>query len=153
MFSVGLYSDRSPDVASDFMSKCAEGSFNGTSIYVASPGQFCEFGDPSTRSSDRDAWGTDGDRHRIAAADSGLRHFAGAISIRRAAEPGMFATDRYRVSLIPSHELDGDYLVIGSVTQGLDVLMAIAAREADPSRPGELREAVAVETCVSAGTR
>jgi cyclophilin family peptidyl-prolyl cis-trans isomerase len=152
-FSVGLYSDRFPDVTSDFMAKCSEGGFNGTNIYVASPGQYCEFGDPSTRSADRAGWGIEGNRHSIAATDSGLRHFAGVVSIRKAAEPGTFETDRYRVSLIAAHELDGDYLVIGAVTQGLDVLKTIAARESDPARPGELKEPVSVEACEPAAVR
>ena len=134
-FTVALYADRAPLHAENFVNQVTEGAYNGMKFHRSAFGQMIDTGDPTTRdeASDPMAWGRQGVEGTVEDEDSGLSHFAGALSANRVA--GEETSNASLISILAqaAHYRDGTNVVFGTVVEGMDIVRDIASRPSDPT--------------------
>lgn len=86
--------------------------------------QELHFGFESTKSEKLDDWTSEPSKNPIEFEDTNLSHFAGAVSGRPEAD-GKSSVDRIWITLDDNPTKDGEQVVFGYVTEGLDVLRTI----------------------------
>src|SRR6185436_15276319 len=76
---VGLYVDRAPKHAENFLKLCREGAYNGTKFHRVVRGSLVQGGDPNSVSGEPDSWGSGGPARAIVPENAPrLRHSKGA---------------------------------------------------------------------------
>lgn len=139
---VTLYNDRVPALSDSFLRLAQEGFYNGTRIHLVQKGVRIEGGDPHTRDEGRavEEWGSGGRNQGAPDETSPLKHFAGALAMAPLVG-GEQSTSRFMITVADANQLNGQGQVFGVVTEGMDVVRAIADA---PTEPGALRPAEAV---------
>lgn len=129
-----------PQHRDNFLKLAKEGYYDGIRFHRVIDGFMIQGGDPLSKDEAmRDNWGTGGPGYTIAAEFvNGARHCKGALA---AARLGDMANPRKASSgsqfyIVQSEDgcrhLDGEYTVYGQVTEGLEVIDAIASVQTDP---------------------
>ncbi len=125
-----------PKTVANFKKLVNAGYYNGLAFHRALHGFLVQTGDPATRSDgDRSAWGLTDIGYKLGPEVSG-KHVKGALSMSRtntAIDSGdrQCSGSQFFVMLRSDTKLDGNYNVFGKVTQGLEVLEAIAGMTVD----------------------
>lgn len=122
---IQLYGDTAPLAVTSFVNLSAQGWYDGTGAYQVVPGQWVGLGDPT--------WTGLGDAgyHYPLETDS-------ARSFDRAGMVGVIPAgpeingSRIFVSLTPLPEYDTTHTVLGRITQGMDILTSLSARDPLP---------------------
>ena len=126
---VALDSSAAPETVANFVSLAKDGFYDGLTFHRIIEGFMIQGGDP-------DGNGTGGSDKNITGEfssngfDNPLSHTRGAISMARANDPNS-ASSQFFIVHEDSTYLDGNYAVFGYVTEGMDVVDAIAA-DAEP---------------------
>lgn len=142
-----LYPEIAPQSVNNFISLIQKGFYNGLVFHRVINGFMIQGGDP-------DGVGTGGPGYHIKGefAQNGfandLKHTAGVLSMARSMMPDS-AGSQFFIMHKDSPHLDGAYAAFGKVTEGQDVVDAIATVETDmgdcPLEPQVMTE-VTVET-------
>lgn len=111
------------------------------------------FGFESSKADDQTKWASkEPSKNQVEFEDTKLSHFAGAVSGRPEADgdsKGMSCVDRLWISVDDNSQQDGERVVFGYVTEGLDVLKSIcelpmSSTQEDESGEGRPNEVVRI---------
>ena len=142
-----LYPEIAPQSVNNFISLIQKGFYNGLVFHRVINGFMIQGGDP-------DGVGTGGPGYHIKGefAQNGfandLKHTAGVLSMARSMMPDSAGSQFFIMHKDAPH-LDGAYAAFGKVTEGMDVVNAIAGTETDFSdKPleNQVMQSVTVET-------
>lgn len=130
--TIHLYADKTPRTVNNFVFLARAGFFDGTIFHRVIDDFMAQGGDPT-------GTGTGGPGYRFADEfDPKLRHSQPGVLSMANAGPNTNGS-QFFLTHVATPWLDGKHSVFGQITQGLDVLFAIPAR--DPQR----RDAPAVK--------
>jgi cyclophilin family peptidyl-prolyl cis-trans isomerase len=133
---VALNTAKAPATSANFLKLVKSGFYDGLLIHRVVPGFVAQAGDPLTKGLSREALaealttrkppvGTGGPGWTIPLEQTGLLHDRGVIAMARSDAPDS-AGSQFYITLDAAHHLDGQYAVFGVVTQGMDVVDALA---------------------------
>lgn len=143
-----LYPEIAPNTVNNFISLVKKGFYNGLTFHRVIPGFMIQGGCPNGTGMGGPGYQIRGEfAHNGFAND--LRHTPGVLSMARAMNPNS-AGSQFFIMHKTSPHLDGEYAAFGKVTEGLDVVDAIANVRTDfrdkPLSP-VVMETVTVDTC------
>jgi len=124
-----LYPEIAPNTVNNFISLINKGFYDGVIFHRVIPGFMIQGGDPLGR-------GTGGPGYCIKGEFSGngfkndLKHSAGVLSMARTMAPNS-AGSQFFIMHEDAPHLDGQYAAFGKVTEGMDVVDAIANTRRD----------------------
>jgi peptidyl-prolyl cis-trans isomerase B (cyclophilin B) len=130
-----FYCDDAPKHAAAFVELAEKGFYDGTTFHRVEPGFVIQGGDPYSRDGGGSP-GTGGPGYNLAAEFSELPHLDGTVAMARSGHPDS-AGSQFYICVGPQSFLDRNYTVFGQVTEGIDVVHAIA--------PGDVMEKVTIE--------
>ena len=113
-----------PRHAAAFVELAEKCFYDGTTFHRVEPGFVIQGGDPNTKTGEGVA-GTGGPGYNLAAEFNDRPHLDGTVAMARAASPDS-AGSQFYICLGTQSFLDGNYTVFGQVTEGMDVVRAIA---------------------------
>jgi peptidyl-prolyl cis-trans isomerase B (cyclophilin B) len=133
---VTLNAVKAPATSANFLKLVKSGFYDGLRFHRVEPGFVVQGGDPLTKGLSRAALmealttknppvGTGGPGWAIPLEQTGLLHDRGVIAMARSNDPDS-AGSQFYITLDAAHHLDGSYAVFGAVTQGMDVVDALA---------------------------
>ncbi|MBO4890881.1 MAG: peptidylprolyl isomerase [Lachnospiraceae bacterium] len=146
-FKAELYPDIAPQSVNNFVSLIKKGFYDGLIFHRVIPGFMIQGGDP-------EGTGMGGPGYSIKGefASNGfkndLKHTKGVLSMARSMVPDS-AGSQFFIMHETSPHLDGDYAAFGKITEGQDVVDAIATVDTDYSdrpRTPQVMKTVTVET-------
>jgi peptidyl-prolyl cis-trans isomerase B (cyclophilin B) len=130
-FVIALRPDAAPNHVGHFMDLAEQGAFEGRTFHRVIRYGIIQGGDPLTVDPAKAAeYGTGGLR-KLRREPNDLRHTAGAVSAVLVPNEPDSAGDQFFVCATDQPALDGQYTVFGEVVEGLEVVQAISAVEAD----------------------
>lgn len=145
-----LYPDRAPISVANFVDLVQAGFYNGLTFHRVVENFMIQGGARSGSCAGEDLGFTIKGEFKANGVDTGLTHKRGAISMARTAVPDSAST-QFFICHRTVGSLDGDYAVFGMLTDGFDVLDAIAStptlsamEENRPLKP-QVMETVAVK--------
>jgi cyclophilin family peptidyl-prolyl cis-trans isomerase/protein-disulfide isomerase len=119
---IQLYPESAPLAVNSFLFLAREGWYNGNPVYAVFPGMLIETGDPS-------GTGIGGPGFFLPEEiDPALRFDRAGMVGLSSLGPGTGGS-RFFISLAPLPYLDGTRTILGRVSQGLEVLQSLAARD------------------------
>ena len=124
-----LYPEIAPNTVNNFVYLVKKGFYNGVIFHRVIPGFMIQGGDPLGR-------GTGGPGYSIRGEFAGngfkndLKHTAGVLSMARSMAPNS-AGSQFFIMHEDAPHLDGQYAAFGKVTEGMDVVDAIARTRRD----------------------
>jgi cyclophilin family peptidyl-prolyl cis-trans isomerase len=133
---VGLYVDRTPKHAENFLRQCREGAYNGTKFHRVVRGSVIQGGDPNSVSGDPESWGAGGQAEVLEPEiDPRLRHFKGALAAWKV--PGQARSHGSQFFLTPAdqNQMDGQTVVFGRVLEGSTTIETIESGAVVGDRP------------------
>ena len=143
-----LYPEYAPNTVNNFLSLAASGFYNGLIFHRVIPGFMIQGGDPEGSGMGGPGYSIKGEFRRNGFKANTLKHTAGVLSMARAMNPNS-AGSQFFIMHKTSPHLDGEYAAFGKVTEGLEVVDAIANVRTDfrdkPLSP-VVMETVTVET-------
>ena len=125
-----LYPDLAPETVENFMSLASENFYDGLIFHRVISGFMIQGGDPNgdgTGGSDKEIKGEFTSNGFV----NLLSHTRGVISMARRSDSNDSASSQFFICHQDSTFLDGDYAAFGCVTEGMDVVDAIASVETD----------------------
>ena len=146
-FKAELYPDVAPHSVNNFVSLIKKGFYDGLIFHRVIPGFMIQGGDP-------EGTGMGGPGYSIKGefASNGfrndLKHTKGVLSMARSMMPDS-AGSQFFIMHETSPHLDGEYAAFGKITEGQEVVDAIAVVETDYSdrpRTPQVMKSVTVET-------
>ncbi len=126
-----LYGDVAPITVENFIKLVNEGFYDGITFHRVIENFMIQGGDP-------DGTGTGGSDDTIKGeftsngVDNPILHEKGILSMARTTEPDS-ASSQFFIMHADTASLDGDYAAFGRITEGLEIIDAIATVETDPS--------------------
>jgi cyclophilin family peptidyl-prolyl cis-trans isomerase/protein-disulfide isomerase len=119
---IQLYPESAPLAVNSFLFLARQGWYDGNPVYAVLPGILIETGDPS-------GTGIGGPGYSLPEEiDPALRFDRSGMVGLSSLGPGTGGS-RFFIALAPLPYLDGTRTILGRVTQGLDVLQSLAARD------------------------
>jgi len=133
---VGLYVDRAPKHAENFLAQCREKHYDGTKFHRVVRGSLIQGGDPNTVSGDPESWGLGGTADAVEPEiDPKLRHFKGTLSAWKSPGTQRSHASQFMLTTEDQHSMDGQYTVFGTVLEGQATIEAIASAAVVGDRP------------------
>jgi cyclophilin family peptidyl-prolyl cis-trans isomerase len=133
---VGLYSDRTPEHAANFLKLCKEGFYDGTKFHRVVRGSLIQGGDPNSIAGDPESWGLGGPEHALEPeADPRLRHFRGALAAWKAEGESRSHGSQFLLTTADQNRMDGQTVVFGIVLDGFRTIEAIESGAVVGDRP------------------
>lgn len=142
--TIALDGTKAPKTVANFVKLVRAGFYDGLLIHRVEPGFVVQAGDPLTKgvgskellailarreagapASGDPVIGSGGPGWTIPFERNDLVHDRGVIAMARLQDPDS-AGSQFYITLAPAHPLDGDYVVFGKVTQGMEVVDALA---------------------------
>ena len=135
---VALFPSKAPQHVAKFLELVDGEYFDGMAVYDVAAGMSFSLGDPNTKGEDVTTWGQGGRDLVIPSEETGLHHFAGAVSAEASETKGESLAGRFSVFTADSLFDDDTRVVFGVVESGLEVAREIAAADvgSDPNAPG-----------------
>ena len=112
-----FFTKDAPKTASRIVDLIRHGFYDGQIFFRVVPGFAVQTGDPT-------ATGNGGSGKNLPAEPNPRRHIEGAIGLARGADPDS-GDSQFYIILSPQPQLDGQYTVFGSVTEGMDIVRKI----------------------------
>ena len=131
VFKAELYPDIAPNTVNNFISLINSHYYNGIIFHRVIKGFMIQGGDPEGTGMGGPGYSIKGE-FRSNGFKNDLRHTAGVLSMARTMIPDS-AGSQFFVMHKDSPHLDGEYAAFGKVTEGMDVVNAIAETETDYS--------------------
>lgn len=133
---VGLYVDRAPKHAENFLKLCREGSYNGTKFHRVVRGSLIQGGDPNSIAGEPESWGQGGQANALELeVDPRLRHFKGALAAWIAPGETRSHGSQFFLTTADQNQMDGQTVVFGIVVDGFPTLEAIESGAVVDDRP------------------
>ncbi|MFT5733231.1 MAG: peptidyl-prolyl cis-trans isomerase B (cyclophilin B) [Planctomycetota bacterium] len=126
---LGLYLEKAPEHVKNFMKLAEEGYYDGTKFHRIMTGAFIQGGDPNSRTDDAATWGTGGPEYKVTKEDSGIVHAAGSLAAAKQGGQVDSSGSQFYITAIPQHQFDGNYVVYGTVLEGLEIVEMISNAE------------------------
>ncbi len=126
-----LFTDVAPGHSDNFKRLANSGFYDSTTFHRVIPGFMIQGGDINSRSSDRTTHGTGGPGYMIDAEFNPRPHVKGTLAMARVGQDPNSAGSQFYIALGRLNRLDNQYTVFGQVTEGLEVVDAIAAAPTD----------------------
>jgi len=124
---VGLYTDRAPAHAENFLSHCDEGTYVGTKFHRVGPNFMIQAGDPNTKQDDdKSTWGQGGAGEKLDPEPNGLLHFEGVLAAAKKPGDQQSSGSQFYITVGTPHHLDGVHTIFGKLVDGADVAETIA---------------------------
>ena len=146
-FKAELYPDIAPQSVNNFVSLIKKGFYDGLIFHRVIPGFMIHGGDPEGTGMGGPGYSIKGD-FASNGFKNDLKHTKGVLSMARAFDPNS-AGSQFFVMHETSPHLDGEYAAFGKITEGQDVVDAIAVTQTDyndkPIAP-QVMKSVMVET-------
>lgn len=125
-----------PITCENFEKLVKDGFYNGLTFHRIIPGFMIQGGDPQGTGMGGPGWHIKGEFLQNGVANP-IKHTRGVISMARSMDPNS-AGSQFFIMHADGDFLDGQYAAFGAVTEGLDVVDAIAAVKTDRNdRPAE----------------
>ncbi|HII36486.1 MAG TPA: peptidylprolyl isomerase [Nitrosopumilaceae archaeon] len=115
-----LLPNLAPETIRSFVNLAKTSFYDGTLFHRVIPGFMIQGGDPNTKKSDKNKWGTGGPGYTIKAEFNSKSHLRGIVSMARATDPDS-AGSQFFIVTTDSTFLDRQYTVFGQVIEGMDV--------------------------------
>lgn len=132
-----LYPEIAPNTVANFVNLVESGFYNGLIFHRVIPGFMIQGGDPQGTGMGGPGYTIRGEFARNGFRQNNLRHARGVLSMARSMMPNSAGSQFFIMHANAPH-LDGDYAAFGKVTDGMDVVDAIAAtRTGFQDRPVE----------------
>lgn len=141
---VTLYADKAPQHATAFLEQCASGYYKDTKFHRIDPEMGVDGGDPNSAGADVAQWGQGGKDKLTAYVDTGLYHFSGALTAAAGASRKESLTSQFSILTKDRHDLDGQRVVFGMVTAGMDIVQQIASAAQATDGSGRPESPVAI---------
>ena len=142
-----LYPEIAPNTVNNFISLVSKGFYDGVIFHRVIPGFMIQGGDPDGIGTGGPGYGIFGE-FRQNGFDNNLKHTAGVLSMARSMMPNS-AGSQFFIMHKNAPYLDGQYAAFGKVTEGMDVVDAIACTRTGmqdrPVQPQKM-QSVTVET-------
>ena len=142
-----LYPEIAPNTVNNFISLVRKGFYDGVIFHRVIPGFMIQGGDPNGVGTGGPGYTIKGEFTRNGFQND-LKHDRGVLSMARTMAPNS-AGSQFFIMHDKAPHLDGQYAAFGKVTEGLDVVDAIAAVQCDyndkPTQPQRMK-CVTVET-------
>ena len=146
-FKAELYPDIAPQSVYNFISLVNKGFYNGLIFHRVIPGFMIQGGDPEGTGMGGPGYSIKGEFASNGFANN-LKHTKGVLSMARSMMPDS-AGSQFFIMHETSPHLDGEYAAFGRITEGQDVVDAIAVTETDYNdkpRTPQVMKTVTVET-------
>ncbi len=138
-----LYPDIAPNTVNNFISLVQKGFYNGLIFHRVIPGFMIQGGCPEGTGMGGPGYRIKGEFARNGVVNQ-LKHTAGVLSMARAMHPDSAGSQFFIMHAAAPH-LDGEYAAFGKVTEGMDVVDAIAKVPTDYSdRPLEVQRIASI---------
>jgi cyclophilin family peptidyl-prolyl cis-trans isomerase len=126
---VALYANEAPKHVENFLKLAGEGFYDGIRFHRVVKDFMIQAGDPNSRDDDRGKWGQGGPGYGVEREESTLLHFEGVLAAAKPSFETQSSGSQFYITTKDRHDLDGKYVVYGTVLEGMDVVQAIAAVE------------------------
>ena len=120
-----LYPEIAPNTVANFVSLVQSGFYDGLIFHRVIPGFMIQGGDPQGTGMGGPGYSIKGEFARNGFRQNNLRHSRGVLSMARSMMPNS-AGSQFFIMHADAPHLDGDYAAFGKVTEGMDVVDAIA---------------------------
>ena len=121
-----LYPEIAPNTVANFVNLVASGFYDGLIFHRVIPGFMIQGGDPQGTGMGGPGYSIKGEFARNGFRQNNLKHSRGVLSMARSMMPNS-AGSQFFIMHADAPHLDGDYAAFGKVTEGMDVVDAIAA--------------------------
>jgi peptidyl-prolyl cis-trans isomerase B (cyclophilin B) len=129
--AIDFFPEDAPKTVENFVTLAKKGFYDGLTFHRVEPNFVVQGGDPKGN-------GMGGPGYTIKAEFNKQKHVRGALAMARSQSPDS-AGSQFYITLAPSHFLDGQYTVFGTVTSGMDVVDKI--RKGDKMKSVKIIEA------------
>lgn len=129
--TVALDSNAAPKTVENFVSLAKSGFYNGLTFHRIIEGFMIQGGDPNGDGTGGSSQTIEGEFSNNGISNQ-ISHLRGVISMARSANDNNSASSQFFIVQQDSTFLDGDYAGFGFVTEGMDIVDAIAA-DAEPT--------------------
>lgn len=143
-----LYPDKAPNTVNNFISLVRHKFYDGLIFHRVIEGFMIQGGDPAGTGMGGPGYTIGGEFRSNGFAQNDIKHLRGVLSMARSMMPNSAGSQFFIMHANAAH-LDGQYAAFGKVTEGMDVVDAIATTHTDMrDRPVEpqVMESVTVET-------
>jgi peptidyl-prolyl cis-trans isomerase B (cyclophilin B) len=130
-FVIQLLPEAAPNHVGFFMKLAADGGYVGTAFHRVIKYAVIQGGDPLSRDASKAAQYGQGGLNQIRAEPNAEKHTAGAVSTVTAANLPDSGGTQFFICIGDQPALDGQYTVFGRVVDGIEVVQAISAVDAD----------------------
>ena len=120
-----LYPEIAPNTVANFVKLVESGFYDGLIFHRVIPGFMIQGGDPQGTGMGGPGYTIKGEFARNGFRQNNLRHSRGVLSMARSMMPNS-AGSQFFIMHADAPHLDGDYAAFGRVTEGMDVVDAIA---------------------------
>ena len=120
-----LYPEIAPNTVANFVNLAEKGFYDGLIFHRVIPGFMIQGGDPQGTGMGGPGYSIKGEFARNGFRQNNLRHSRGVLSMARSMMPNS-AGSQFFIMHADAPHLDGDYAAFGRVTEGMDVVDAIA---------------------------
>ncbi|MGM9682644.1 MAG: peptidylprolyl isomerase [Eubacteriales bacterium] len=121
-----LYPDKAPETVKNFLKLANEGFFDGLIFHRVIKGFMIQGGGYDEQMEQKEAEPIKGEFAANGFMGNDLKHTRGVLSMARTSDPDS-ASSQFFIMHMDAPHLDAQYAGFGKVTEGLDVLDAIAA--------------------------
>ena len=121
-----LYPEIAPNTVANFVNLVESGFYDGLIFHRVIPGFMIQGGDPQGTGMGGPGYTIKGEFARNGFRQNNLKHSRGVLSMARSMMPNS-AGSQFFIMHADAPHLDGDYAAFGKVTEGMDVVDAIAA--------------------------
>jgi len=111
---IELYPDSAPNTVANFKALAGKGYYDGLKFHRVIADFMAQGGDP-------DGTGMGGPGYKVKAEFNDRKHVHGTLAMARSQNPDS-AGSQFYICFVPTPHLDGQYTILGQVTEGLDVL-------------------------------
>ena len=143
-----LYPDKAPNTVNNFISLVRHKFYDGLIFHRVIEGFMIQGGDPAGTGMGGPGYTIGGEFRSNGFAQNDIKHLRGVLSMARSMMPNSAGSQFFIMHANAAH-LDGQYAAFGKVTEGMDVVDAIATTRTDMrDRPVEpqVMASVTVET-------
>ena len=123
-FKVELYPEHAPETVENFVNLVEEGFYDGLTFHRIIPGFMTQGGDPEGTGMGGSGTNITGEFAQNGITNN-LKHDRGVISMARSMMPNS-ASSQFFICFEDAPHLDGAYAAFGQVTEGMEVVDAIA---------------------------
>ena len=141
-----LYPEKAPNTVNNFLSLVSKGFYDGLTFHRVIEGFMIQGGDPAGNGTGGPGYSIAGELRMNGFAANDVKHLRGVLSMARSMMPNSAGSQFFIMHENASH-LDGQYAAFGKVTEGMDVVDAIASVRTDmrdrPIEPQVIRRMTA----------